>query len=115
MYKFINLDYMEMMTEGDDEMKQTMLEMLLAELPEELQKLHDYHAAGDWRNVNEVSHKMKSSLAFVGSDEFSDTNKEIEKIAKYGDGYERVPALLVRLEAVYQQVMPELQSELEKI
>ncbi len=115
MHQYINLDYMEMMTEGDDEMKQTMLEMLLAELPEEIQKLRDYHAAGDWRNVNEVSHKMKSSLAFVGSDEFSDTNKEIEKIAKYGDGYERVPALLERLDTVYQQVMPELQSELEKI
>jgi len=34
-YKHINLEYMDMMSDGDDSMKKIMLEMLLEELPQE--------------------------------------------------------------------------------
>ena len=37
--QLINLDYLDMMSEGDVDMKITMLEMLIDEIPEEIGKM----------------------------------------------------------------------------
>lgn len=37
-FKFIDLGYLEMMSDGDDSMKKVMLEMILKEIPEEFEK-----------------------------------------------------------------------------
>ena len=38
-YNHINLDYLELMADGDTSMKKIMLDMLLDELPAELEKM----------------------------------------------------------------------------
>ena len=43
-YDYINLEYMEMMSEGDPSMKKVMIEMLMEELPQEINKME---ALGD--------------------------------------------------------------------
>lgn len=81
-YSFINLEYMEMMADGDKDMKQVMLEMLITELPEELDKMVALCEAASWEELGSVSHKMKSTLAFVGNDQMTNANKDIETMAK---------------------------------
>ena len=62
-YKYINLDYMDMMSDGDDSMKKIMLEMLLEELPQEVKKMAELLEQENWGTLSSVSHKMKSTLA----------------------------------------------------
>lgn len=81
-YSFINLEYMEMMADGDNDMKQVMLDMLITELPEELDKMVALCEAASWEELGSVSHKMKSTLAFVGNDQMTNANKDIETMAK---------------------------------
>lgn len=77
-----NLDYLKLMADGDRDMEQTMLEMLLVELPEEFGKMETLFAANDWLPLSKVSHKMKSTLPFIGNDELTSVNLKIEQLTK---------------------------------
>lgn len=109
----INLDYMDMMSDGDADMKKVMLEMLLEEIPQELQKMREVHATADWDALASVSHKMKSTLAFVGNDIMTNANKELETIGKNQDDTGHVEGLISILENTAEVVLVELKKVFE--
>lgn len=115
-YSYINLEYLELMSDGDVDMKKVMLEMLLEELPLEVQKLTDFSVEKDMENLSAVSHKLKSTLAFVGNETLDQTNKAIEKIAR---GEEGNPSDLISLAAKMNEycelVLTELRQEFANI
>ncbi|MEL6923177.1 MAG: Hpt domain-containing protein [Bacteroidota bacterium] len=111
-HQHINLNYLEMMADGDDSMKVVMLEMLLEELPVEVAKMRELTDAGNWSELTSVSHKMKSTLAYVGNDAMTEANKEIELITKDGGDYSKVPGLMDTVETQFNNVLPELKTEL---
>ena len=114
-YEFINLDYLYLMADGDDSMKKIMLEMLLEELPVEVEKMRNLLEANDWQDLMSVSHKMKSTLSYVGNDEMTNANKEIELIAKDNGDYNKLTPLVSIVETQLNRVMPELQAECAKL
>ncbi len=81
----INLNYLNEMTDGDEDMRQTMLEMILDEVPSEMEKMRDQWLSGDLAGLKETSHKMKSTLAFVGNRRLTEANAAVEQIAR-GNG-----------------------------
>lgn len=107
----INLDYLRLMADNDEEMIQTMLAMLLEELPEEMGKIRDLCQAQDWAELTRVSHKMKSTLAFVGNEEMTNANKELERITKYKTEVQFAQSLVAVLDAHLPQVMNALKKE----
>lgn len=113
-YVYINLDYMEMMSDGDDSMKKVMLEMLLEELPLELDKMNQLAAQSDWDELGSVSHKMKSTLSFVGNDAMTNSNKDIELICKNKEELEKIPDLLAVMTEMTPKTIVELRREFEK-
>lgn len=114
-YNFINLDYLDMMSDGDDEMKKTMLDMLFEELPTEIAKMRELTDACDWNELTSVAHKMKSTLSFVGCDAMTNSNTEIELISKAATDTEKIPALMTTLESNLDNVMNELKIEHAKL
>lgn len=114
-YNFINLDYLELMADGDEAMKKIMLDMLLEELPTELQKMRQLADAADWQELSNVSHKMKSTLAYVGNDEMTITNKTVETLCKSGENLDEMNALIIALENQLDKVFPELKMEQETL
>ena len=102
-----------MMSDGDDEMKKTMLEMLLEELPEEIQKMRKLTDAQDWAELSSVSHKMKSTLSFVGYEAMTEMNKELELLSKHEENPKRIISLMEQLEKKLGEVMPEIQAEFD--
>jgi len=115
-YGYINLEYMEMMSDGDDSMKKIMLEMLITELPEELQKMTACIPSSNWEEMCSVSHKMKSTLAFVGNDSMTTANREIESMTKDGDA--NVSAITTNMETLNNlcpNVLEELKKEMARI
>jgi len=109
-----NLEYLRLMADGDQDMEQTMLEMLITELPDEFEKMKTHLAAGEWEDLGKVSHKMKSTLAFIGNDEMTNANKEIEQSAKHLDNLEKVPALMETFGSALPAVMDELRQTLSE-
>ncbi|MEO1257929.1 MAG: Hpt domain-containing protein [Bacteroidota bacterium] len=80
----INLDYLKLMADGDREMEKVMLDMLLTELPSEFEIMKSLHYAQDWKELSKVSHKMKSTLAFIGNEEITEANLKVEQLTKQG-------------------------------
>ncbi len=115
----VNLDYLKLMTDGDEEMEQTMLEMLLSELPEEFEKMEALHAAHDWQDLNKVSHKMKSTLAFIGNEDLTNANLKIEQLTKVaerppvGEDINVVNDMMQQFGALLPKVMKELKQLLD--
>lgn len=110
-YAYINLEYLELMSDGDADMKKVMLEMLLSELPEELEKMKTLLAESNWDELSSVSHKMKSTLAFVGNAEMTNANKDIELFAKSSVDQQKIAPLMEVLNELSPKIMAELKVE----
>lgn len=108
---FINLDYLRLMADDDDEMILTMLGMLLEELPAEFEKIMALNREKNWEELRKVVHKMKSTLAFVGNEELTTANKEIERLLKEGTNLERVNCLIETMD----RLLPLVEAELREI
>ena len=107
-----NLEYLRLMADGDRDMEQTMLEMLITELPEEFEKMKAHLEKEGWGELGKVSHKMKSTLAFIGNEEVANANREIEQSAKYLKNLARIPELMEVFGAELPAIMEELRQTL---
>ena len=114
-YQFINLDYLELMSDGDDSMKKVLLEMLIAELPDEIVKMRSLQQSSNWEELCSVSHKMKSTLSYVGNETMTETNKTIEQNTKNNASLDEVAILMDKLEKNLDRVMTELKIELTRL
>ena len=114
-YNFINLDYLDMMSDGDLEMKKVMLDMLFEELPQEITKMKTLTNDSNWNELKSVAHKMKSTLSFVGCDAMTTANTAIEAICKSNGDVSQVPNLMAVLENNLDNVMAELKTEHAKL
>ena len=77
-FQHINLEYLDTMTGGDAETTQQMLEMLIDEIPIEITKMQKAVASQDWEEVFQISHKLKTTFAFIGNDNMTSINKKVE-------------------------------------
>ena len=111
----IDLSYLEMMADGDDAMKRTLLEMIVAEMPPELEKLRAAFLARDAEALRSVAHKMKSTLAFVGNDAMTEANAALEQIGKDAADLRRAAGPLDALERHAAAVLPALAAESAKL
>lgn len=113
MYTYINLDYIDLMTDGDNDMKATMLEMLLDEMPSELDKMRDRLEAQDWEELFKTAHKMKSTLSFIGNDDMTRANQQIEHKAKHEENLGDLEGHLGLLESTYRKAVVEIQTAIQ--
>ena len=109
-YHYIQLDYLETMTEGDADMLQTMLEMLIVEIPEEIEKMQNCVTSKDWKELFELSHKMKTTLSFVGNLDMINTNKTLEHCSRHEESIEEIPAMVQKLADLMPHIIEELQQ-----
>jgi HPt (histidine-containing phosphotransfer) domain-containing protein len=109
----INLEYLETMTDSDSEMMKTMLEMLLVEIPEELQKMKAALDASDWYELFQLSHKMKTTLSFIGNSTMIEINKVLEDNTRHKTDLPAVPTLVRTLTELAQPALIDLQTALE--
>ena len=107
-YNYIQLDYLETMTDGDAEMMQTMLEMLITEIPDEMSKIKESLAIKDWQEMFQISHKLKTTLSFVGNQDMINTNKTLEHCTRHETSLDEVPGLVSHMDELATKVVEEL-------
>ena len=112
----INLDYLQLMSDNDKDMELTMLEMLLDELPSEFEKMQSFCKTENWEELNKVAHKMKTTLAFVGNEEMTNTNLTIEQTTKHISTPTESAIFLVKNNIEkFGELLPEILTELERV
>ncbi len=80
----INLEYLDTMSGGDVDMRNTLLDMLIEELPRELSILLEAVQMGDVEAIFQASHSMKSTLTYTGHTESIVLNEQIEAASRQG-------------------------------
>ncbi len=107
---YVQLDYLETMTDGDADMMQTMLDMLIEEIPDEIRKMNETLAQKDWQELFQISHKMKTTLSFIGNETMININKTLEHCSRYEESLAELPALVQQLDELSVKVVEELQT-----
>lgn len=109
--QYIDLSYLDLMSDGDVDMKKMMLELLFDEPISEIYKMKNLQEAANWQELRAVSHKMKSTLAFVGNEELTDINKNLEDYAKNETNLTELPGMIDQLRSTFEKALLELRRE----
>ena len=111
-YKYIEFGYLESISGGDKDTERTILQMLLVDMEQLCPMLRGHYTSGDYEELEKVSHKLKSSLAFSGNEQIIKSNDELLEIARTQVHLEQAPALITTIEDLAPLIIQELQQEL---
>lgn len=114
-YKHLNLTYLESLIGDDNDTKMVILSTLLEEIPEEIGKLDDLLKYKDWNNFHEVSHKLKSTLAYVGNTPIFDANQEMMMAARNMENLDTIPTNLQIVKQQWALLLPEVEAALAEV
>ena len=65
-------------------------------------------AASDWEEVFQVSHKFKTTLSFIGSEELIAINKTVEHCSRHRIDVEEIPPMIAQIVEKTPFIMKEL-------
>ena len=114
-FKFIDFTYLDTLIDGDVETKQVIISTLLEEVPEEIGLLKAALANGKWSEFHEVSHKLKSTLAYVGNDAIFDANQNMMMSSRNFENLDKIPTWLGEVEKHWENIKPELEKAMEEL
>lgn len=116
-HQVINLGYLNLMADGDNDMKKLMLGMLLTEIPAEITQLKKAHDYQQWEELKRASHKLRTTLSFIGNEQLSALNLEIEQIARYKNKLhlKALPELFENIQELSEQALKEIECELNSL
>lgn len=114
-FKFINFTYLDSLIDGDVETKQVIIATLLEEVPEEIGQLKATLATNDWNTFHEVSHKLKSTLAYIGNDAIFDANQNMMISSRSGENLAQIPQWLSEVENLWKDIQPELDKAMAEL
>jgi len=112
---YINLSYLELMADGDQDMKKTMIGMLLEEPLRDIEKMQEMTDVMNFDQIQAISHKMKSTLAFVGNEKLTALNKAVETKAQSESDINAIKEDLKAIRALYDHAIVELRLEFQKL
>jgi len=111
-YAHIDLSYLDLMADGDVQLRRLMLQLLTRELPTDFEKYQSLYEKRDWKELHRISHKMKTTLSFVGNATLTQHNAHIERIVKTRTDLGKLPDLLEQIQQIYPKVLDEIKDEL---
>lgn len=98
-FKLINLDYLNEVSAGDDQLIHDLVDMFFVQIPEYQKSMHELYEKKDWYNLGRMAHKAKSAVLMVGLSELAKELKKLEENAKEGrniNEYQEIIAKFVR-------------------
>lgn len=109
-YQHISLTYLDTIAADDEELRKTLLEMVHQELSSAIPNMMAAYDRQEWATLHGIVHKLKSTLAFVGNQELTATNRLLLNHLEQENYTADFPALL----RLYQQLFPLIEMELRK-
>jgi len=94
---------------GSTELFVEIAGMLLEELPELMEKIHERFAAGELLEASRAAHRVKGNFGVVAAEQAQAAAKSLEYSARDGDAAAAAAALEV-LDAAVARVVPLLES-----
>ncbi len=98
-FHMINLDYLNEISEGNNDLIQDLIEMFFEQIPDYQKSLNLFYNQKDWNNLGKTAHKAKSAILMVGMNDLAQELKKLEENAKEGKNiheYQEIIAKFVR-------------------
>ncbi len=113
-FEYVNLEYLEEISGGDDEFKKELIRIFLRQIPEFLSNMHQYFSEQENELLGKEAHTAKSSVLIFMMEETGAALKKIQLLAQSGDT-EKIPQMLDDVEKAFQGASKELSSFLETL
>jgi HPt (histidine-containing phosphotransfer) domain-containing protein len=97
-YSFINTEYIESVSGGDNEIIRELVTMFSAQAKEVSIEMRALHKKGDYFSLGQLAHKAKSSVAIMGMTELAALLKTFELQAKENKEPEKYESYISRFE-----------------
>jgi HPt (histidine-containing phosphotransfer) domain-containing protein len=107
-YKFINTEYLEMVSGGDISIMKELVSIFRDQVVEISTEMRTLLKNGDFHSLGMLSHKAKSSVAIMGMNEVALMLKNFELEAKEGKGQENYNQYINRFEQEAKSAVKEL-------
>lgn len=109
--KVTNLDYLIELSKGNKEFVVEMIEIFLAENPEEIASLENAISEQNFEQIKSAAHKMKSTIPFVGLDKLIEKDlAEIEKLGLEQINIQRIHTLFLNIKDICLKASEELKA-----
>jgi len=83
-YKYINTEYLEMVTGGDKSITEELIDIFRQQIEEFSEKMKDLYESGSYCELGQLAHKAKSSVAIMGMTNLAGLLKELESDCRQG-------------------------------
>ncbi len=103
------------MTGGDPEIIRNLLQVMRKNLTDYPPQIHSFGETNDWVAMGQLAHKLKSSIAYLGFDGFTETLSTLEKVPHDGLLVAKVPELLTLLYKYTKVTLQEIDAELSRL
>ncbi len=109
----LDLTHLRLFTQGDEDIEKTMLIEIIRELKTETTKIPGVIAAQDWYGLSRATHKLKTTLPFIGNTKLIELNTLIEQASRTLTNLEHIPAWSEEFLSHLPQVVAELENLLQ--
>lgn len=114
-FKHINMDYLDEISEGNQDLACDLIEMFIKQVPIFNEQLDRLYKNGDFILLSKLAHKIKSSVAMMGISELTSDMKTLELIAKEGKDSEKYPSYIAKFKTISNEAVIELKCILIKL
>ena len=106
--KITNLDYLQDLSEGDEEFIKDMIETFIDTTPDLISQMKEQLNGKDFLGVGQTAHKIKPTITFMGISSLETLIREIEQDGKNNENIgsltEKITILERNCELAYQEL-----------
>ncbi len=104
----LDLSYLEDIAGGSNDFIIEMIDMFLEQTPGYFDEIKQAIADGNWKTVSDLAHKVKPTLAFMGSNESKEIMAKIEMDTRNLENLDEVEPIFNELHSFCLQLFAEL-------
>ncbi len=115
MYKYINLDYLHEIADGDNEFIVDMIDSFLFQTPDFLENLAQAIVKKDWAEAEKIAHKIKPTVQYVGLHNITDKTIKLHENLRDGVELEKTAELFGEVNEYIKSSYKELKEVRDKL
>jgi HPt (histidine-containing phosphotransfer) domain-containing protein len=114
-YKHVNIDQLNEMTEGSNELIHDLIYMFMKQVPIFSEQLDTLYHKGEYLELGKLAHKIKGSVSTMGIADLANNMKELETLAKGSQHAEKYPELINKYKTISAEAIEELKDIINRI
>lgn len=100
---------------GDPTFMMAILKKVVDRLPQSIDGMREQLQNEDWEGMKHLSHSVKPSASYAGSQELNDVFQNIETLSGEERNLEKLPGLIDKADELVKAILPELKEHLVKL